>query len=226
MYMQTQGKRVLGAGECRSAIVSILLQIHPVNPQKRLLQQVVDHLRAGAVIVYPTDSAYALGCHIGDKAALDRIRAIRRLDDKHNFTLVCRDLSELSTYAIVDNVSYRLLRNHTPGPYTFILKATAEVPRRLMNPRRKTIGMRVPDNAITLALLELLDEPLMSVTLTLPGDEFPLTDTDEMQQRLGHLVDLIIDGGSCGLEPTSVIDLASGAPVITRRGKGNVRAFE
>jgi len=150
------------------------------------LLQVVDRLRSGAVIIYPTDSAYALGCHLGYKAALDRIRAIRRLDEKHNFTLVCRDLSELSTYALVDNASFRLLRNHTPGPYTFILKATAEVPRRLMHPRRKTIGMRVPDNAIVLALLELLDEPLMSVTLTLPGDELPLTDAEEMQQRLGH----------------------------------------
>jgi len=206
--------------------LSIFLQIHPENPQKRLLQQVVDRLRAGAVIIYPTDSAYALGCHIGDKAALDRIRAIRRLDEKHNFTLMCRDLSELSTYAIVDNVSYRLLRTHTPGPYTFILKATAEVPRRLMHPRRKTIGMRVPDNAIALGLLELLDEPLMSVTLTLPGEELPLTDPEDMRERLGHAVDLIIDGGGCGLEPTSVIDLAGGTPVITRRGKGDTSAFE
>lgn len=206
--------------------MSVVLQIHPVNPQRRLLLQVVDRLRSGAVIIYPTDSAYALGCHLGDKAALDRIRAIRRLDEKHNFTLVCRDLSELSTYALVDNASFRLLRNHTPGPYTFILKATAEVPRRLMHPRRKTIGMRVPDNAIVLALLELLDEPLMSVTLTLPGDELPLTDAEEMQQRLGHQVDLIIDGGGCGFEPTSVIDLAGGAPLVTRRGKGDVRAFE
>lgn len=206
--------------------MSVVLQIHPVNPQRRLLLQVVDRLRSGAVIIYPTDSAYALGCHLGDKAALDRIRAIRRLDERHNFTLVCRDLSELSTYALVDNASFRLLRNHTPGPYTFILKATAEVPRRLMHPRRKTIGMRVPDNAIVLALLELLDEPLMSVTLTLPGDELPLTDAEEMQQRLGHQVDLIIDGGGCGFEPTSVIDLAGGAPLVTRRGKGDVRAFE
>ena len=206
--------------------MSIFLQIHPENPQKRLLQQVVDRLRAGAVIIYPTDSAYALGCHIGDKTALDRIRAIRRLDEKHNFTLMCRDLSELSTYAIVDNVSYRLLRTHTPGAYTFILKATAEVPRRLMHPRRKTIGMRVPDNAIALGLLELLDEPLMSVTLTLPGEELPLTDPEDMRERLGHAVDLIIDGGGCGLEPTSVIDLAGGTPVITRHGKGDTSAFE
>jgi tRNA threonylcarbamoyl adenosine modification protein (Sua5/YciO/YrdC/YwlC family) len=206
--------------------VSVFLQIHPANPQPRLLQQAVDLLRAGAVIIYPTDSAYALGCRIGDKSALDRIRAIRRLDERHNFTLVCRDLSELSTYAIVDNASYRLLRTHTPGPYTFILRATAEVPRRLMHPKRKTIGMRVPDNVIALALLELLDEPIMSVTLTLPGEELPMTDPEEMQERLGHAVDLIIDGGGCGLEPTSVIDLAGGAPVVVRRGKGDTGAFE
>ncbi len=203
-----------------------MLQVHPLNPQRRLLQQVVERLRAGAVIIYPTDSAYALGCHIGNKAALDRIRTIRQLDQKHNFTLVCRDLSELSTYAIVDNTGYRLLRNHTPGPYTFILKATPEVPRRLMHPRRKTIGMRVPDNPIALLLLELLDAPLMSVTLILPGDELPLTDTEEMQRRLGHQVDVIVDGGACGLEPTSVIDLAGDEPVVTRHGKGDVRAFE
>lgn len=206
--------------------MSQFFQVHPVNPQARLIDQAVQILRKGGVIAYPTDSAYALGCQLEDKAALERIRRIRRLDDGHNFTLVCRDLSELSTYAIVDNASYRLLRTHTPGAYTFILKATAEVPRRLMNPRRKTIGMRVPDNAIALALLELLDEPLMSVTLTLPGDEFPLTDPEEMQQRLGHLVDLIVDGGACGLEPTSVIDLAGGTPVVTRHGKGDVRVFE
>jgi tRNA threonylcarbamoyl adenosine modification protein (Sua5/YciO/YrdC/YwlC family) len=206
--------------------VSIYLQVHPANPQTRLLQQAVDVLREGGVIIYPTDSAYALGCRIGEKAALDRIRAIRRLDERHNFTLMCRDLSELSTYAIVDNASYRLLRTHTPGPYTFILKATAEVPRRLLHPKRKTIGMRVQDNRIALALLELLDEPLMSVTLTLPGEELPLTDPQEMQERLGHAVDLIIDGGGCGLEPTTVIDLAGGAPVIARRGKGDTSAFE
>jgi tRNA threonylcarbamoyl adenosine modification protein (Sua5/YciO/YrdC/YwlC family) len=206
--------------------VSIYLQVHPANPQTRLLQQAVDVLREGGVIIYPTDSAYALGCRIGEKAALDRIRAIRRLDERHNFTLMCRDLSELSTYAIVDNASYRLLRTHTPGPFTFILKATAEVPRRLLHPKRKTIGMRVPDNRIALALLELLDEPLMSVTLTLPGEELPMTDPQEMQERLGYAVDLIIDGGGCGLEPTTVVDLAGGAPVIARRGKGDTSAFE
>jgi tRNA threonylcarbamoyl adenosine modification protein (Sua5/YciO/YrdC/YwlC family) len=206
--------------------MSQFLQIHPANPQRRLVQQAVERLRAGGVIVYPTDSAYAIGCRIGEKSAIDRIRTIRNLDERHNFTLMCRDLSELSTYAVVDNISYRLLRMHTPGPYTFILKATAEVPRRLMHPKRKTIGMRVPDNAITLALLEALDEPIMSVTLSLPGDEFPMTDPEEMRERLEHQVDVIIDGGGCGLEPTSVIDLASGAPVIMRRGKGDTGPFE
>lgn len=204
----------------------IYLAIHPQNPQRRLLQQVVDRLREGAVIVYPTDSAYALGCRVGDKAALDRIRAIRRLDERHNFTLMCRDLSELSTYAVVDNTSYRLLRNHTPGPYTFILRATPEVPRRLMHPKRKTIGMRVPAHRIALSLLELLDEPLMSVTLIMPGEDLPLTDPTDMSRRLGHVVDVIIDGGGCGVEPTTVVDLAGPAPVVTRRGKGDTLAFE
>jgi tRNA threonylcarbamoyl adenosine modification protein (Sua5/YciO/YrdC/YwlC family) len=203
----------------------ICLAIHPQNPQRRLLQQVVDRLRAGAVIIYPTDSAYALGCRVGDKAALDRIRAIRRLDERHNFTLVCRDLSELSTYAVVDNASYRLLRTHTPGPYTFILRATPEVPRRLMHPKRKTIGMRVPDNRIALALLELLDEPLMSVTLILPGEDLPLTDPGEMCRLLGHAVDVVVDGGGCGLEPTTVVDLAGPVPAVLRHGKGATQAF-
>lgn len=202
-----------------------VLRIHPQNPQRRLVVQAVERLRAGAVLVYPTDSAYALGCHLGDKSALDRIRAIRRLDEKHNFTLVCRDLSELSTYAVVDNAAYRLLRAHTPGPYTFILRATAEVPRRLMHPKRKTIGVRVPDNPIALALLEELDEPIMSVTLVMPGDEFPLHDPEEFQQRLGRQVDLIIDGGGCGLEPTTIVDLAGPAPVVLREGKGRSAAF-
>lgn len=204
----------------------LFLSIHPQNPQPRLVAQAVEALRAGGVMIYPTDSAYALGCRIGDKTALDRIRAIRRLDERHNFTLVCRDLSELSTYAVVDNVNYRLLRAYTPGPYTFILRATPEVPRRLMHPRRKTIGMRVPDNPIALALLEALDEPIMSVTLVLPGEDLPLTDPEDMRDRIGHAVDVIIDGGGCGLEPTSVVDLAGPNPVVLRRGKGEVGAFE
>lgn len=202
------------------------MQIHPVNPQGRFIAQAVDVLRAGGVIAYPTDSAYALGCRIGDKAAMDRIRAIRRLDETHNFTLVCRDLSELSLYARVSNASYRLLRTHTPGPYTFILRATPEVPRRLMHPKRKTIGMRVPDNAIALALLDALNEPIMSVTLILPGEDLPMTDPEEIRDRLGYALDLVIDGGGCGLEPTTVVDLAGEIPEVIRRGKGDPAAFE
>jgi tRNA threonylcarbamoyl adenosine modification protein (Sua5/YciO/YrdC/YwlC family) len=202
------------------------LEIHPRDPQPRLLRQAVEKIRAGAVVIYPTDSAYALGCQIGDKAALERIRSIRRLDDRHNFTLMCRDLSELSSYAVVDNASYRLLRAHTPGPYTFILKATAEVPRRLLHPKRKTIGLRVPDNRVALALLAELDEPIMSVTLVMPGEELPLADTEEMRERLGNAVDLLIDGGGCGLEPTTVVDLSGSAPVVLRQGKGRSAAFD
>lgn len=202
------------------------LEIHPRDPQPRLIRQAVERIRQGAVIIYPTDSAYALGCHIGDKSALERIRAIRKLDDRHNFTLMCRDLSELSTYAVVDNASYRLLRAHTPGPYTFILKATGEVPRRLLHAKRKTIGLRVPDNRVALALLEELGEPIMSVTLIMPGEELPLADTDEMRERLGRVVDLLVDGGGCGLEPTTIVDLSGGAPELLRQGKGHSAAFE
>jgi tRNA threonylcarbamoyl adenosine modification protein (Sua5/YciO/YrdC/YwlC family) len=206
--------------------VSQFFQIHPDNPQQRLIKQAVDIIARGGVVVYPTDSAYALGCHIGDKAALDRIRRIRKLDDKHNFTLVCRDLSELATYAKVDNTAFRLLRNHTPGAYTFILKASSEVPRRLKNPKRKTIGLRVPDNPITLALLEELAEPLMSVTLIMPGDEYPLTDPYDIRELLEHEVDLVIDGGYCGLEATTVVDLVDAVPIVTRDGKGAVEPFQ
>ncbi len=202
------------------------LEIHPRDPQPRLLRQAVEKIRAGAVVIYPTDSAYALGCQIGDKAALERIRSIRRLDERHNFTLMCRDLSELSSYAVVDNASYRLLRAHTPGPYTFILKATAEVPRRLLHPKRKTIGLRVPDNRVALALLAELAEPIMSVTLVMPGEELPLADTDEMRERLDNAVDLLIDGGGCGLEPTTVVDLSGPVPVVLRQGKGRSAAFD
>ena len=202
------------------------LEIHPRDPQPRLIRQAVERIRQGAVIIYPTDSAYALGCHIGDKSALERIRAIRKLDDRHNFTLMCRDLSELSTYAVVDNASYRLLRAHTPGPYTFILKATGEVPRRLLHAKRKTIGLRVPDNRVALALLEELGEPIMSATLIMPGEDLPLADTDEMRERLGRVVDLLVDGGGCGLEPTTIVDLSGGAPELLRQGKGHSAAFE
>jgi tRNA threonylcarbamoyl adenosine modification protein (Sua5/YciO/YrdC/YwlC family) len=205
--------------------MSQFFQVHPENPQARLLNHAADIIQAGGVIVYPTDSAYALGCHIGDKAALDRIRRVRKLEKDHNFTLVCRDLSELATYARVDNAAYRLLRNNTPGPYTFILEATSEVPRRLKHPKRKTIGLRVPDNVIALELLAALGEPLMSVTLIMPGDEYPLTDPYDIRTLLEHEVDLVIDGGFCGLEPTSVIDLSSGLPTVVREGRGDTASF-
>ncbi len=206
--------------------MSQFYQIHPDNPQVRLIRSAADIIRAGGVVVYPTDSAYALGCHIGDKNALDRIRRIRKLDDRHNFTLVCSDLSEIATYAKVDNAVYRLLRHSTPGPYTFILKATSEVPRRLMHPKRKTVGLRVPDNRIAAALLADLGEPLMSVTLILPGEEYPMLDPYDIRDTLQHEVDLVIDGGYCGMEPTTVVDLADDVPVILRVGKGDVGPFE
>ena len=206
--------------------MSQFYQIHPENPQARLIRNAVDIIHNGGVVVYPTDSGYALGCHIGDKTALDRIRRIRKLDDKHNFTLVCRDLSEIATYAKVNNTSYRLLRHTTPGAYTFILQATSEVPRRLMHPKRKTVGLRVPDNAIAAALLADLGEPLMSVTLIMPGDEFPLTDPYDIRETLEHEVDLVIDGGYCGMEPTTVVDLADNSSVILRAGKGDATPFQ
>jgi len=205
--------------------LSQFFQIHPDNPQARLIDRAVDIVRAGGVVVYPTDSGYALGCHIGDKNALDRIRRIRGLEDNHNFTLVCRDLSELGTYARVDNAAYRLLRNNTPGPYTFILRATREVPRRLQHPRRKTIGLRVPENNVALALTAGLGEPLMSTTLIMPGDEYPLIDPYEIRELLGHEVELVIDGGYRGMEPTTVVDLSAGPPRIVRRGRGDIAPF-
>lgn len=205
--------------------MSQFFQVHPDNPQARLISRAVEIIRSGGVVAYPTDSAYALGCQLGDKSALERIRRIRRLDAAHNFTLVCRDLSELGTYARVDNSVYRLIRNYTPGPYTFILRATDEVPRRLLHPKRRTIGLRVPENRIALALLEALGEPLMSVTLILPGDELPLTDPEMIRERLQHDIDLVIDGGICGAEPTSIIDLADATPVVVREGRGDVTPF-
>lgn len=201
------------------------LTIHPQDPQTRLIDQVADVLKRGGLIVYPTDSAYALGCHIGDKMALDRIRVIRQIDKHHNFTLMCRDLSELATYARVDNAAFRLLKSHTPGPYTFILSATSEVPRRLMHPKRRTIGMRVPDNPIALAIMERLGEPLMSSSLILPGDMLPLTDPYEIRASLEHQVEMVVDGGFCGLEPTTVVDLTGAAPEIIRQGRGGTDAF-
>ncbi len=205
--------------------MSQFFQIHPDNPQARLINQAVDMVREGAVIVYPTDSGYALGCHIEDKQALDRIRAIRRLDSKHNFTLVCRDLSEISTYAKVDNTLYRLLKAVTPGPYTFILNATREVPRRIQS-KRKTIGIRVPDNAIVRALLEALGEPLMSTTLILPGETLPEVDPYEIRQTLEHHVDLVIDGGYGSMEPTTVVTFEDGIPAIVRQGMGDPAPFQ
>jgi len=206
--------------------MSQFYQIHQDNPQLRLVKHAVDIIRQGGVVVYPTDSGYALGCHIGDKAAMDRIRAIRTLDKKHNFTLVCRDLSEIATYAQISNSHYRLLKAHTPGAYTFILKATREVPKRLMHAKRKTIGIRIPDNLVAQALLEELGEPLMSVTLIMPGDDMPMTDPYEIRQLLEHQLDLIIDGGFCGFEPTSVIDLEEDEPIVLRHGLGDVSGFE
>lgn len=206
--------------------MSQFFQIHPENPQSRLIKQAVEIVRSGGVIVYPTDSGYALGCQIGAKRPLETIRRIRKLSDKHCFTMICRDLKELGLYARVDNSQYRLIKNHTPGAYTFILQATNEVPRRLMQPKRKTIGIRVPDNNIALALLDELNEPLMSVTLILPGEELPMTDPYDIRQTLEHELDLVIDGGYCGMEPTSVIDLADDEVKVIRQGQGDTSLFE
>ena len=202
-----------------------LFSIHPVNPQARLIERAAEMVRAGAVIAYPTDSCYALGCHLGDKAALERIRAIRQFDDRHHLTLVCRDLSEISQYARVDNLQYRLLKSATPGSFTFILQATREVPRRLQHPKRSTIGLRVPDHPVALALLEALGEPLLSATLLLPDDPIPLTDPLEIRARLEKQVDLVIDGGPCGIEPTTVVDLTGPVPELIRHGRGDPMLF-
>ena len=201
-------------------------QIHPDNPQQRLIRQAVDVVRNGGIIVYPTDSGYALGCDMSNKKAKDRIRQIRRVDDSHVFTLVCRDLSEISTYAKLDNSAYRLLKSVTPGPFTFILRATGEVPRRLQNPRRKSIGIRIPDHPITQALLDELGEPLMSSTLILPGRDIPETDAHIIRERLEHELDLVIDGGNCGLEPTTVVAMDDGTPVISRQGRGIIEGLD
>ncbi len=205
--------------------MSQFFQIHPDNPQKRLIDQSIQIIRSGGVVAYPTDSGYALGCHLGDKKAVEKIKRLRSLDDKHNFTLVCSDLSEIGTYAKVDNAVFRLLKAHTPGAYTFILSATTEVPRLLLHPKRRSIGVRVPDHAITHALLDALGEPLMSVTLIPVGEELPMTDADEIRDRFGSQLDLIIDGGACHLEPTSVVDLRDLPPTILREGRGDVEPF-
>ncbi|MDD4911953.1 MAG: L-threonylcarbamoyladenylate synthase [Sideroxydans sp.] len=199
--------------------------LYPDNPQPRLIKQAAAMLREGAVIVYPTDSGYALGCHLDDKEAVTRIRQIRGLDDKHHLTLVCKDLSELSTYARVSNNQFRLLKNNTPGSYTFILEATKEVPRRLQHPKRSTVGVRIPDHPIALALLQELGEPLLSSTLIVPNASFPLTDVDEIRERLERHVDLIIEGGTVGIDPTTVIDLTSDTPVLVRAGRGDIAPF-
>ncbi|MBH2034135.1 MAG: threonylcarbamoyl-AMP synthase [Pseudomonadales bacterium] len=205
--------------------MSQFFQIHPENPQARLIKQAVEIIRNGGVVVYPTDSSYAVGCHIGDKSAVERIRRLRQLDDKHNFTLVCSDLSQLGLFAKVDTGAFRLLKAHTPGPYTFILNATREVPRMLMHPKRRTIGLRVPSHPIAMALLEQLGEPLMSVSLIMPGDAEPLSDPYEMRQVLEHHVDLIIDGGFGGLEASTVINLAGDEPEVIRVGCGDPATF-
>src|SRR5450432_2395474 len=205
--------------------MGIYLQLHPVSPQRRYIRQAVEALRRGAVLVYPTDSCYALGCHIGDKAALERIREIRKVDRHHHFTLVCRDLAEVAKYALVENWQYRLLRAHTPGPYTFLLRASRETPRRLKHERRGTIGLRVPGHPVTEMLLTELGEPVMSSTLLLPGEQLPRTDAKEIHEMLEHSVDLVLDGGNCGLIPTSVIDLSTDRAVVTRVGRGDVSPF-
>jgi len=206
--------------------MSQFFHIHPDNPQKRLIALACNIIRKGGLVVYPTDSGYALGCHIGDKSAMDKIRRIRQLDADHNFTLVCRDLSELSTYAKVNNSVYRAIKAHTPGAYTFVLPATKEVPRRLQHAKRKTIGLRIPDNNIALALLEELNEPLMSSTLILPDQEQPMTDPEDIFEQLGKQVDLVIDGGYGGAEPTTVIEYIDDYPELVRIGLGDPSDFE
>lgn len=198
-------------------------QIHPINPQQRLIREAVRIINEGGLIIYPTDSCYALGCSLGNKAAMERMRRLRQLGSKHHFTLVCRDLSEISTYARTENAAYRLIKACTPGPYTFLLKATSEVPRRLQTPGKKTIGLRIPANVIAQSLLDELGQPLMSSSLIMPGETLPMTDPIEMEQRLAGRVELVIDGGYCGIETTTVIDLVGGTPEILREGKGDVK---
>ena len=205
--------------------MALFLSIHPVNPQSRLIEQAVEIVRGGGLIALPTDSAYALCGHTGDAKLLDRIRRIRDVDEKHLFTLLCRDLSEIANYARVDNTQYRLLKAATPGSYTFILEGTKELPRRVLHPKRKTIGLRVPDHPVVRALLAELNEPLLSSTLILPDDEFPLTDAEEIRERLEHQVDLVIEAGHCGAEVTTVVNLADGEPELVRAGKGDLAVF-
>lgn len=205
--------------------MSQFFQIHPDNPQLRLIKQAVQIIDNGGIVALPTDSCYALVCHLDDKDAVTRLRKIRGVDEKHHLTLLCRDLSEIALYAKVDNSQYRMLKAATPGPYTFILEATKEVPRRLSHPSRKTIGLRVPENSITHALLEELKQPLLGTTLILPDEEEPLTDPEQVRDRLAKLVDLVIDGGACSLVPTTVIDMTGGAPELVRQGRGDIALF-
>ncbi len=205
--------------------MSQYFELHPLTPQTRLIRRAADIVRAGGVIAYPTDSCYALGCHIGDKAALERVRRIRQADRHHHFTLVCRNLADVGRFAKLATWQFRLIKACTPGPYTFLLPATTETPRRLQHERRRTIGVRIPDHPVPLLLLAELDEPLMSSTLMLPGDALPLTDGREIRARLEHEIDAVLDGGNCGVEPTTVIDLAVSPPVVVRVGKGPVAAI-
>ena len=209
-----------GAGKI--AGMGRLLEIHPRDPQPRLISEATEVLRDGGVVIYPTDSIYAIGCRLGDKNAIERIRRLRRLDKKHLFTLICLDLSEIAGYAKVDNQSYRMIRSMTPGPYTFILPATKQVPKRLQHPRRRTVGIRVPMHPIPRAMLEDLGEPILSTTMQLAGDDVPLTEGFDIFEKVGHDVDLVIDGGACGIEPTSVIDLVGPFPEVIRKGMGNL----
>ncbi|MCP3427684.1 L-threonylcarbamoyladenylate synthase [Opacimonas viscosa] len=206
--------------------MSQFFYIHPDNPQARLIKQAVEIIKKGEVIVYPTDSGYSIGCQMDNKQALERLCQIRGLDKSHNFTLMCRDVSELSDYARVDNISFRLLKNNTPGPYTFVFKATKEVPKRLQNPKKKTIGIRVPDNAIALAILEELGEPLMSTTLILPNADIAESDPDEIRDKIEKRVGLIVHGGFLGEQPTTVVDLSEGEISIIRYGSGDASVFE
>ena len=199
--------------------------IHPTHPQARLVRRAADIVRASGLIAYPTDSCYALGCLAGAAKALERLRRVRGIDERHHLTLMCRDLSEIASYAIVDDARFLLIKRATPGSYTFILRATRETPRRLVHPKRKTIGVRVPGHAVAQALLAELDEPMLSTTLMLPGDELPLSDAEEIRQRLEHGVDLVIDAGSCGTEPSTLIDLTGDTPVVLRKGKGSLAPF-
>lgn len=202
-----------------------LFTVHPTHPQHRLIARAAQIVRDGGVIAYPTDSCYAFGCHIGDKSAMERVRKLRAMDERRHLTLMCRDLSEIGLYARVDNAQYRLLRQFTPGSYTFILEATREVPRRLLHPKRKTIGIRVPDYPVALALLEELAEPLLSSTAQLAGEPDPLNDGGEIRARLEHQLELVLDAGPCGIVPSTVVDLTSGAPVVTRVGRGDPSAL-